>query len=211
MDEGGTNRRAKPEERGDFTVKLTLEKRSIPHVRGAFVGKKIYLRPATLEDYETRLMWNESADPQRLRQTIEPIAPISRRLLEFEERNRDSADTTQADLTVVNRADDGIIGMLSYRSLNLLNRSARLEVFGAPDLRQSTELVEALRLIVGYLYSQFNLNSVYAEVSELNTLELQVFEALEFKRDGVLRQRHFFDGAFHDIRIYSLLRYETPR
>lgn len=192
-------------------MKLMMEKRSTPHVRSAFIGQRVFLRPATIEDYETVLMWQESADPQRLRQTVEPIMPLSQRLAEYKGNGRGIEDSTAADLTVVNRSDDGLIGLLSYRSLNLLNRSARLEVSGAPELHETAELREALGLLISYLFYQYNLNSVYAEVSEMNTLALEVFEALKFKRDGLLRQRHFFDGAFHDIRVYSLLRFETQR
>ncbi len=200
-------------------MKLMMRKRSIPHVRSAFIGKRVFLRPSTIEDYETVLMWQESADPQRLKQTVEPIIPVEQRLAEFKEQQRSPIDTSMADLTVVNRhggdsgddSEEGIVGMLSYRALNLLNRSARLEVYGAPDVRDTAELSEALGLLVSYLFYQFNLNSVYTEVSELNPRATEVFEALDFKRDGVLRQRHFFDGTFHDLHAYSLLRFETPR
>jgi RimJ/RimL family protein N-acetyltransferase len=195
-------------------MKLMMKKRSVPHVRNAFVGKRVFLRPSTIDDYETVLMWQESADPQRLRQTIEPIMPVSQRLAEYTMQLKNPNDPTLADLTVVSRraeaSDEGIVGMLSYRSLNLLNRSARIEVCGDPEVYETAELSEALGLLIGYLFYQFNLNSVYAEVSELNTQALEVFETLKFKRDGILRQRHFFDGTFHNIRAYSLLRFESP-
>ncbi len=192
-------------------MRLTLEKHPTPHVRSAFVGKRVFLRPATTDDYETVLLWEERTDPQRWSQMVEPIVPLSRRLAEYQEKNGRAIDTTAADLTIVNRSDEGLVGMLAYRSLNLLNRSARLEVFGAPDSQKATGLQEALGLLVNYLFHQFNLNSVYAEVSELNRIALETFAALEFKQDGVLRQRHFFDGQYHNIFIYSLLRYETAR
>ncbi len=156
-------------------------------------------------------MWEELADPQRMSQFVEPMLPLSRRLMELKESAEDPIDNSAADLTVVNRSDEGLVGMVSFRSLNLLNRSAQLEVISAPESHDTSEMEEALGLLIDYLFYQFNLNSVYAEVSELNRMAVTVFKELEFKLDGTLRQRHFFDGTFHDIHAYSLLRFETQR
>lgn len=174
-------------------------------VRKGFRGRQVYLRPALIEDATIFANWTETSDPQLLSSSMQPLKPSAYWVERFKATFTDEGIAT---LAVVRQADDGVIGRLVYDKVNLLNRSARIDSLGDPEIKKTEELSEGLKLLLSYLFMQFDLNSIYTSFSKVEEKTLKFYESLGFKRDGVLRQRHFFAGEFHDVYAYSLLRFE---
>lgn len=175
-------------------------------IREGLKAKHVYLRPTAMDDIGIFSNWRERADPQAQSLTVAPIKSVSYWEEEFKQ-NAGKADVI--DLALTRIKDDGIIARLTITDLNLLNRSCRLTIAADPEMDKLNDLQEGLSALLDYVFRQFNLNSVYASALQLDKKLIETFESLGFKRDGVLRQRHFFNGAFHDIYEYSLLRYEA--
>jgi ribosomal-protein-alanine N-acetyltransferase len=69
---------------------------------------------------------------------------------------------------------------------------------------------EALRAIITWGWSEMDLNRIEAQVHPDNARSIALLERLGFFLEGRLRQVGFWNGAFHDMYQYSLLRQEWP-
>lgn len=65
---------------------------------------------------------------------------------------------------------------------------------------------EAAQLLINYGFNVLNLNKIWMELYEFDSLKLDFFEKLGFKRDGKLRDNCFEDGRYWDSYIISLTR-----
>ena len=102
-----------------------------------------------------------------------------------------------------------VIGRFVFDNLNLLNRSGRLTVLYDPEIKKLNDLEDGALVLLSFLFRQYNLNSIYSSAMQVNRSHCDLLEAIGFQRDGILRQRHFYDGEFRDVYVYSLLRYEA--
>ena len=53
-----------------------------------------------------------------------------------------------------------------------------------------------------------DLNRIHACPWAENVASVRLLEKLGFRREGVLREEHWEEGAFHDEALYALLRRE---
>ena len=97
------------------------------------------------------------------------------------------------------------IGTLGLHSYSETNRRAEL---GYDLLREhwgkgyTTEAVEGL---LRYAFEELKLNRVEATTDPENAASVRVLEKTGFTREGVLRQRHYYKGGYHDDAFYGLL------
>ena len=51
-----------------------------------------------------------------------------------------------------------------------------------------------------------NLNRVEADIIAGNEASMRVLEKLGFQEEGILRQRIYKDGQYHDVHLFALLK-----
>jgi RimJ/RimL family protein N-acetyltransferase len=177
-------------------------------IRDTLRGRHVHLRAATLEDIEIFRIWLERIDPQLRAVFPEPLKPLGYWLEEAKSRLGDPNSTT---MVIANSSDDGIIGAITYRAHNSLNRSVELEFLADPELRKTELYVEGAKVLITHLFHSLGLNAVYTQSTAADTQTVELVEQLNFTQEGTLRQRHFYNGAFGDVFLYSLLNYERER
>lgn len=69
-------------------------------------------------------------------------------------------------------------------------------------------MTEALKAVLDYGFSQLDLNRIEAYVLPDNKASLALLGKLGFEREGLLRQRGYYKGRFHDEYLLSLIRAE---
>lgn len=67
-------------------------------------------------------------------------------------------------------------------------------------------MTEALQALVRFGFERMGLNRIEADVTVGNDASGRVLEKLGFTEEGVLRQRGFWKGRYHDLSMFSLLR-----
>lgn len=67
---------------------------------------------------------------------------------------------------------------------------------------------EAVEAILEFGFDQIGLNRIEALVMADNQASAGLLRSLGFTEEGLLREHEFFKGAFHDMRLFSLLRRE---
>ena len=65
---------------------------------------------------------------------------------------------------------------------------------------------EAAGAVLAYGFATMRLNRVNALTAPDNQASIKVLEALGFEQEAVLRQFAYWKGAYHDMRMFALLR-----
>jgi RimJ/RimL family protein N-acetyltransferase len=69
-------------------------------------------------------------------------------------------------------------------------------------------MAEALNAVLEHGFNEMRLNRVEANPLSINLASQKVLLGLGFRREGTLRQRHFFRGEYYDELWFGLLREE---
>jgi [ribosomal protein S5]-alanine N-acetyltransferase len=67
---------------------------------------------------------------------------------------------------------------------------------------------EAVGKMVDFGFQRMNLNRIEADADERNPASARVLEKIGFQLEGVQQEQFYEDGAFHNLRLFSLLRRE---
>jgi ribosomal-protein-alanine N-acetyltransferase len=70
---------------------------------------------------------------------------------------------------------------------------------------------EGLAAIIRYGFEQLDLHRIDAYVMTPNARSARVLQKLGFAAEGVLRDYGFWKGTFSDLRLFSLLRSDSPK
>lgn len=106
---------------------------------------------------------------------------------------------------------DEPIGKLTAGDYNPRNSSVELGYYLAPAFRGNGCMAKALNTFCACLFQTFRLNKVYAQTGAFNQASVRLLERIGFRRDGVLRQHHPWNGVLWDDYLYSLLAEDFTR
>ena len=171
----------------------------------SLVGKKHYLRPASPDDIKKCYHWVTLAEPQSFTCQAEPLLSAAEASEQYKNQAKSAGSQT---FMIVYKEDDAPIGAISYENLNSLNRSAEISWYLDPDGELELKPAEGIELLLNYLFAYRNLNKVATSVREGDTERLKLIEKIGFKKEGTLRQHHFYASKLHDVHLYSILRFE---
>ena len=101
---------------------------------------------------------------------------------------------------------DRLVGTCGFNVWNRENNSAEIGY----DLAQSHWgqglMTEALAPVLRFGFQHMGLNRIEADVTVGNAGSARVLEKLGFREEGLLRQRGYWKGQYHDLRYFGLLR-----
>ena len=72
-------------------------------------------------------------------------------------------------------------------------------------------MTETLKAVVEHAFKNADINRIEATVSIQNSASVRVLEKLGFVKEGVLRERSYMSGRYHDMAMLSLLKREYIR
>jgi ribosomal-protein-alanine N-acetyltransferase len=111
-------------------------------------------------------------------------------------------------LGLLMKATGDLIGTIGFYGIDRVNKRA---IAGA-DLKKEYWgkglMSEALRALIRFGFNEMRLNRIEASTDPQNLRSIRLIERCGFRKEGVLRQRFYYKGAFHDDAIYSLLKKE---
>lgn len=74
------------------------------------------------------------------------------------------------------------------------------------DYWQQGIMTRALRKVLGYLFNEKGFNRLEALVAPQNTASVQLLTKLGFHKESTLRQHRYYEGRWHDVDLYCLLK-----
>ena len=169
------------------------------------IGERVYLRPIEPEDAEVMVPWMNDAEVTRTLQAPRPTTLEDERA--FVERMTKSE--TNITLGIVTRAGDRFIGTASLMKIQWRERQACFGIaIGDKSNWGRGYGTETTRLLVDHSFDTLNLNRLWLHVYDFNAAGLRAYEKAGFRREGILRQAAYIEGAYHDVHTMAILREE---
>jgi RimJ/RimL family protein N-acetyltransferase len=108
--------------------------------------------------------------------------------------------------TIADKEENKPLGTLILNEIDQKNGTAHIHIKMSKDGGRGKGYgTDALNTIVSYAFSELRLNCIFANIISYNDASVHLFEKCGFKRDGILRQRVFKQGKYHDVYTYSRL------
>lgn len=122
--------------------------------------------------------------------------------------------SNESDVHVLAFDDETPLGVLSLATSKYgptetsRARSAELAYWFAPEHHGQGYAGDAARELVRYAFDDRNLRRLVAHPGAFNDASVGLLESLGFEREGTRREAAWYDGDYHDVHVYGLLRSE---
>jgi diamine N-acetyltransferase len=166
-------------------------------------GNRVMLREIEETDLDLIVKWRN--DPEVLRHLFSylPISSTSQR----QWYQRYLADDRQQTFMIVLKDDGRPVGTISLSGIDHRDQKAELGIMiGENGQRGKGIGEEALKLLVGYAFTQMNLRKIKALAFADNVAAIRLYEKCGFRPEGTLKEEAYKDGRFKDVCILGLLR-----
>jgi len=176
-------------------------------MKNMFYGEKVKLREYREEDII--LAYEYMNDPEVLL-NLSPEIPYPMTLekeidwFENQKRLRDNYN-----FAIESIRDEIYIGGCGINEIDWKNGTATVGIFiGHKGYRGKGYGTDAMKVLVGFLFSQTNVNRVQLFTYSFNLRAIKSYLKCGFVEEGRLRQRIFRSGEYHDELVMSILREE---
>ena len=100
------------------------------------------------------------------------------------------------------------IGKCGFTRVNWKNRLAELAILiGEKEYRGKGYGEDAIRLLCRFGFEEMNLRKLEAYVFDFNEAALRCYEKCGFRREGLLKEEMFREGAYHDVAVLGLIEH----
>jgi RimJ/RimL family protein N-acetyltransferase len=170
-------------------------------------GEKVGLRAVEKTDLALLRDWRNNSDFRRNFREHKELG-----LFNQEKWFEKTMCSTSDYMFIIERLEDNLpIGACGLLYVHWITRTADFSFYiGHENKYIDNEYApEAIELLLKYGFENLNLNKIWMELYEFDSLKLKIFEEkFGFKIDGKLRQNCFQDGQYWDSYIISLLQSE---
>lgn len=167
-----------------------------------YEGDLVRLRALCAEDAERYVNWLNDIGTMRLSSSG---APRPRSLEEV----REQCKRPDGNRFAVETLDGRLIGMCNAFEIEDRNRSCKVGwQIGDPTARGKGYGSDMIRVFLGYLFRERNMERVELGVFAFNASAARLYEKLGFVREGALRDQVLAAGRRWDMHMYGMLRRE---
>ncbi|MFJ9501637.1 GNAT family N-acetyltransferase [Brevibacillus centrosporus] len=180
---------------------MSIQEQSLKPVR-FLEGERVYLRPIGLDDAE---LYFRTLYHQEVRRLTGTQKHYSREQIQQYIENK-SQDSSSVLLLIALRDTDQVIGDIQIGGIDTFNRNAYIRIAIVQGNNQGKGFgSEAMRLMLDYGFGILNLHRIELNVFAYNERAIQTYEKLGFQREGVQRQALYYNHAYHDSILMSIL------
>lgn len=166
------------------------------------IGNNTYLRALELTDND--LLRELINDPETEKMIGGSSLPVSTSQQELWIKNQIGRKDVIRYI-IADKQTDKAVGTIILTDIDYKNGVAQIHIKIAKNARHSGYGTDALTSLIKYAFSELRLNCLYATVVSYNAASAKMFEKCGFEREGVLKQRIFKNGTYHDVYSYSIL------
>ena len=112
---------------------------------------------------------------------------------------------------IARKEDNKIIGTCGYSGWKKNRLRAEIGYELSQAYWRQGIMTKALGAVIRYGFEKMQLNRIEATVMLPNIASMKLLEKLGFQEEGILRERGFWKGNFHDLKMFSLLKKDYIR
>ncbi|MFW6083312.1 MAG: GNAT family N-acetyltransferase [Thermoplasmatota archaeon] len=168
-------------------------------------GERIDLR--TVEKEAIPFLKRNINDP-KVRKDLGQHKPYNRKKEEDFIENIANGKDDQIHLLITDSEDEERIGMVSLFKVNKNSGNAEIGLWITPEHQEEGFGTESTELIVQYGFDELRMHRLHAKVFDDNPRSINIWEKLNFKKEGVMREASFKNGKYVNVLIYGLLKKE---
>lgn len=164
-------------------------------------GQNIILRDIVLDDAERFVFWLNDPNVYKFMATRQPTLEKEKTWIESLAYKKE----TDIALAIETKAGKHI-GSVGLHKMHKENRNAEMGIMiGDKDYWEKGYGKDAMRVMLDYAFKELRLHRVELGVYAYNPRAIHVYESLGFKREGIKRERTFYEGKFYDEIIMGML------
>ncbi len=168
-------------------------------------GASVYLRPFEAEDLDW--YFDSLQDPETRRLTGTQKHFTKEQIASYMEGKRE--DSSSVLLLIARSEDDALVGDIALQDIDPLNRNANIRIALFNSTNQGKGYgTEALELLLDYGFGILNLHRIELNVYDFNKRAAHVYAKLGFKEEGIQREALYYNHAYHDSILMSILEEE---
>ncbi len=107
---------------------------------------------------------------------------------------------------IAKKGENIIVGTCGYSGWNKNRLRAEIGYELSPTYWRQGIMTKALNTIIRYGFEKMQLNRIEATVMLPNIASMRLLQKLGFQEEGILRERGFWKGNFHDLKMFALLK-----
>jgi RimJ/RimL family protein N-acetyltransferase len=100
-----------------------------------------------------------------------------------------------------------LVGSITLSNIRWFNHKAMVSVFIKLPEQNKGYAKRSLRMIIDHCFNMLNFHRLEAEIVDYNEKSVKLFESLGFEHEGTLREAKYYEGKYHDIYVYGLLKH----
>ena len=104
--------------------------------------------------------------------------------------------------------DGQLAGAVALQQIRWYNRKALISIMLKREYQGQKIARKALHALLHHAFKVMNFHRLEAEIFGYNKAGIALVEKLGFIREGILREARYFDGQYHDIIRFGLLKDE---
>lgn len=119
------------------------------------------------------------------------------------------ADRTNSAAIFIIMVDDLPIGFVQLSNIDWISRNAYFGIaICDTSIKSKGYGKRTSKLVLDYAFNELNIHKISLEISSFNTNVLELYEALGFKKEGIMREHYYWENEYHDVHLYGLLKKE---
>lgn len=168
-------------------------------------GERVFLRPLNADDQDTYYTLFFDTNVRRLTGTKQAFT-----YAQIEQYIANKWQDSGAVLLLICLQDtEEVIGDIALQDIDTTNRNANIRIaIGKAEHQSKGYGSEAMRLMLDYGFGILNLHRVELNLFDYNKQAARAYEKVGFTIEGVQREALFYDHAYHDSILMSILARE---
>ena len=175
------------------------------------IGKKCYLSPINVEDYDQYYQWLNQSETTIYLCVFDEIITRHREKDLLDKLIR--TENGNYMMAIVESETDKLLGNCGLLNVDHINRNAEFGIFiGEKDSRGKGIGGEATRLILDFGFNAINLNHIWLRVFTFNKSAIGLYKKIGFKVIGTKREARIIGNNKVDELLMDILpnEFESP-
>ena len=122
---------------------------------------------------------------------------------------RESLDCNRVlHLAIALDDNDLYVGTVSLKNVDIISKNAEFAIVTMRECRGCGVGKEAMSNMLDIAFNRLQLNKVYLNVISNNITAISLYEKMNFRKEGYMRQQLMINGEYCDLIWYGLLKEE---